>query len=165
MAEITEFDELESFARETSRKVVKEEIPYPLSGIGKIRQYKRFAYTPYDSERNIFFVWFSDPLKKIGGPTTFSGAFTTLPFNIKASVKIRSRNFLDKFSIFSKGSSAKLGVQYFDSEVVISGDIDTDVKKLLLNSPLQRALISGIEQSSSTIISINEMSLDFIPEF
>ena len=54
MAEITEFDELESFAKETSRKVVKEEIPYPLSGIGKIRQYKRFAYTPYDSERNIF---------------------------------------------------------------------------------------------------------------
>jgi len=156
---------LREFAKSTNRSIVDEEIPYPLTGIRTFRQFKRIIYIPNNSENTSYFIWFSDPYAKIGLPTIFSGAFIPLPLRIKSRINIRNKNILDKINIFTKTKSNGIGNDRFDSKVVISGDIDSSVKRLLSQSRIQDQLLKALDAEQFMNISLNEYEIDFIPEF
>ena len=163
--EKTNIEILREFAKSTNRSIVDEEIPYPLTGIRTFRQFKRIIYIPNNSENTSYFIWFSDPYAKIGLPTIFSGAFIPLPLRIKSRINIRNKNILDKINIFSKTKSNGIGNDRFDSKVVISGDIDSSVKRLLSQSRIQDQLLKALDAEQFMNISLNEYEIDFIPEF
>ena len=156
---------LKEFAKSTNRSIVDRDIPYPLTGIRTFQKYKRMIYVPNNSEKTSFFIWFSDPYSKIGMPTIFSGAFIPLSSRIKSRVNIRNKNILDKLNILSKTKSNKIGNDRFDSKVVISGDVDSSVKRLLSQSRIQDQLLKALEIEQFMNISLNEYDIDFIPEF
>jgi len=155
---------LKEFAKSTNRSIVDRDIPYPLTGIRTFQKYKRMIYVPNNSEKTSFFIWFSDPYSKIGMPTIFSGAFIPLSSRIKSKVNIRNKNILDKLNILSKTKSNKIGNDRFDSKVVISGDVDSSVKRLLSQSRIQDQLLKALEIEQFMNISLNEYKIDFIPE-
>ena len=156
---------LKDFAKSTNRSIVVKEIPYPLTGIRTFQKYKRMIYIPYDSENKSFFIWFSDPYTKIGVPTVFCGAFIPIPSNIKSKINIRNKNILDKVDVFSSTKSNKIGNDSFDSKVIISDDLDSSAKRLLLQSRIQKNILKALEFEKFMIISINEHNIDFVPEF
>ena len=156
---------LKEFAKSTNRSIVDREIPYPLTGIRTFQKYKRMIYVPNNSEKTSFFIWFSDPYTKIGLPTIFSGAFIPLSSRIKSRINIRNKNILDKLNIFSKTKSNKIGNDRFDSKVVISGNVDSSVKRLLSQSRTQDQLLKALEIEPFMNISLNEYEIDFVPEF
>ena len=155
---------LKEFAKSTNRSIVDREIPYPLTGIRTFQKYKRMIYVPNNSEKTSFFIWFSDPYTKIGLPTIFSGAFIPLSSRIKSRINIRNKNILDKLNIFSKTKSNKIGNDRFDSKVVISGNVDSSVKRLLSQSRIQDQLLKALEIEQFMNISLNEYKIDFVPE-
>jgi len=155
---------LKEFAKSTNRSIVDREIPYPLTGIRTFQKYKRMIYVPNNSEKTSFFIWFSDPYTKIGLPTIFSGAFIPLSSRIKSRINIRNKNILDKLNILSKTKSNKIGNDHFDSKVVISGNVDSSVKRLLSQSRIQDQLLKALEIEQFMNISLNEYKIDFVPE-
>ena len=163
--EKTNIEILREFAKSTNRSIVNKEIPYPLTGIQTFRKYKRMIYIPNNPENTSYFIWFSDPYAKIGLPTIFSGAFIPLSSKIKSKINIRNKNILDKLNIFSKKNSNKIGDYRFDSKVVISGNVDYSVKRLLSQSNIQDQLLKALEIEQFMTISLNEYQIDFIPEF
>jgi len=122
-------------------------------------------YVPNNPENTSYFIWFSDPYAKIGLPTIFSGAFIPLSSRIKSRINIRNRNILDKLNIFSKTETNIIGNNRFDSKVVISGMVDSSVKRLLSQSRIQVQLLKALEIKQFMNISLNEYKIDFIPEF
>ena len=165
MMEKPNIEILREFAKSTNRSIVDKEIPYPLTGIRTFRKYKRMIYVPNNPENTSYFIWFSDPYAKIGLPTIFSGAFIPLSSRIKSRINIRNKNILDKLNIFSKTKSNKIGNYRFDSKVVISGNVDSSVKRLLSQSRIQDQLLKALEIEQFMNISLNEYKIDFIPEF
>ena len=165
MMEKSNIEILREFAKSTNRSIVDKEIPYPLTGIRTFRKYKRMIYVPNNPENTSYFIWFSDPYAKIGMPTIFSGAFIPLSSRIKSRINIRNKNILDKLNIFSKTKSNKIGNDRFDSKVVISGNVDSSVKRLLSQSRIQDQLLKALEIEQFMNISLNEYKIDFIPEF
>ena len=99
---------LREFAKSTNRSIVDKEIPYPLTGIRTFQKYKRMVCIPNNHEHTSYFIWFSDPYAKIGQPTIFCGAFIPISSKIKSSISIRSKNILDKLSMFSKAKANKI---------------------------------------------------------
>jgi len=156
---------LREFAKSTNRSIVYKEIPYPLTGIRTFQKYRRMIYVPNNPENTSYFIWFSDPYAKKGLLTIFSGAFIPLSSKIKSRINIRNKNILDKFNIFSKTKSNKIGNDRFDSKVVISGNVDSSVKRLLSQSRIQDQLLKALEIDQFMNISLNEYNIDFIPEF
>ena len=165
MMEKPNIEILREFAKSTNRSIVYKEIPYPLTGIRTFQKYKRMIYVPNNPENTSYFIWFSDPYAKIGLPTIFSGAFIPLSSRIKARINIRNKNILDKLNILSKAKSNKIGNDRFDSKVVISGNVDSSVKRLLSQSRIQDQLLKALEIEQFMNISLNEYKIDFIPEF
>jgi len=165
MMEKSNIEILREFAKSTNRSIVDKEIPYPLTGIRTFRKYKRMIYVPNNPENTSYFIWFSDPYAKIGLPTIFSGAFIPLSSRIKSRINIRNKNILDKLNIFSKTKSNKIGNDRFDSKVVISGNVDSSVKRLLSQSRIQDQLLEALEIEQFMNISLNEYKIDFISEF
>jgi len=165
MEEKSNIEILREFAKSTNRSIVDKEIPYPLTGIRTFRKYKSIIYIPNNPENTSYFIWFSDPYAKIGMPTIYSGAFIPLPSKIKSKFNIRKKNILDKLNIFTKTTSNKIGNDHFDSKVVISGNIDSSVKRLLSQSSIQDELLKALEIDQFMNISLNEYNIDFIPEF
>jgi len=155
---------LREFAKSTNRAIVVRELPYPKSGIGIIQKMKRTVYVPNNIEKNSFFLWFNDPYYKIGQTTVFSGAFIPISSRIKSKLNIRKRNILDKLKILSKTKTIKIGNDYFDSRVVISGDLDMESKRFLSQSRIQKQILKALKIESNTLISINEYKIDFVPE-
>ena len=156
---------LEEFARSTNRDIVHKEKPYPLTGVRTFRKYQKQIYIPYNNlERNIFFIWFSDPYATIGNYTVFSGAFLPISSRVKSRLSIRSKNILDKVSIFSKSRTNKIGNDNFDSKVVITGEVDSAAKRLLSQAKIQSQLLKALEMPGFMTISINEHNMDFVPE-
>jgi len=136
-----------------------------LTGVRTFRKYKQYVYIPYNNtERNLFFIWFSDPYARIGNYTVFSGATIQIPSRVKARLSIRSKNILDKVNIFSKTKVNKIGSGSFDSKVVITGDIDSAAKRLLSGAKIQNQLLKALEMPGFMTISINEHNIDFVPE-
>ncbi len=164
MEEKSNLEIVKDFAKSTNRIVVAEELPYPLTGIRTFQKYKRMIFIPNNKEKTSFFIWFSDPYAKIGLPTIFSGAFIPLPSNIKAKINIRSMNVLDKVNVISKAKSNKIGSDYFDSKVIITGEIDSTVKRFLTQPRIYDQLLKALKINSAINISINEYPLDFVPE-
>ena len=165
MVEKSNIEILREFAKSTNRSIVDKEIPYPLTGIRTFQKYKRMVYVPNNTENTSYFIWFSDPYAKIGLPTIFSGAFIPLSSRIKSRIHIRKINILDKLNIFSKTKANKIGYDRFDSEVVISGEVDTAVKRLLSQSRIQGQLLMALEIEKFIRISLNEYRIDFVPDF
>jgi len=155
---------LREFAKSTNRAIVVRELPYPKSGIGIIQKMKRTVYVPNNPEKKSFFLWFNDPYYKIGQTTVFSGAFIPISSRIKSKLNIRKRNILDKLKILSKTKTIKIGNDYFDSRVVISGDLDMESKRFLSQSRIQKQILKALKIESNTLISINEYKIDFVPE-
>jgi len=155
---------LKEFAKSTNRSIVDKEIPYPLTGIRTFRKFKRMIYIPNNPDNTSYFIWFSDPYAKIGLPTVFSGAFIPLSSKIKSRINIRNKNILDKVNIFSKTKSNIIGNYHFDSKVVISGNVDSSVKRLLSQSRIQDQILKALEIEQFINISLNEYKIDFIPE-
>ena len=164
MEDRSDIEILKDFAKSTNRSVVDREIPYPLTGIRTFQKYKRMIYVPNNSENTSFFIWFSDPYTKIGSPTIFSGAFIPLSSRIKSRINIRNKNILDKLNRFSKTKFNKIGNEHFDSKVVISGIVDSAVKRLLSRSKIQDQLLKALEIETFMNISLNEYKIDFVPE-
>jgi len=163
MEEKSNTETIIEFAKMTNREVHHKKIPHPVSGIGRIRKFKRFIYIPYNNlEKNNFFIWYSDPYASVGYYTSFSGAFITIPSRIKGKINIRSKNILDKLAVFSK--SIKIGSSNFDSKTVITGTIDSAAKRLLSQAKIQDQLLKALELPGFLNISINEHNIDFIPE-
>lgn len=163
MMEKSNIELLRAFAKSTNRSIVDEEVPYPLTGIQTFQKYKRMVYVPNNPENTSCFIWFSDPYAKIGLPTIFCGAFIPLSSRIKARINIRNRNILDKVNRFSKTNSNKIGNDSFDSKVVISGNVDADVKRLLSHTRIQDQLLKALEIETFMNISLNEYNIDFVP--
>jgi len=163
--EKSEVEILREFAKSTNRLIVDKEIPYPLTGIRTFQKYKSMIYVPNNSENTSYFIWFSDPYAKIGLPTIFCGAFIPLSSRVKTRINIRNRNILDKLSIFSKTKFNKIGNDHFDSKVVITGDIDSSVRRFLSPTRIQDQLLTALEMEPVMNISLNEHQIDFIPEF
>lgn len=164
MEEKSNIEVVKDFAKSTNRLVVAEELPYPLTGIRTFQKYRRMIFIPNNKEKTSFFIWFSDPYAKIGLPTIFSGAFIPLPSNIKAKINIRNMNVLDKVNVISKAKSNKIGSDYFDSKVIITGEIDSTVKRFLTQPRIYDQLLKALKINSAINISINEYPLDFVPE-
>ena len=165
MEDKSNIDILEEFARSTNREIAHKKNAYPLTGIRTFRRYKQYVYIPYDNnERNLFFIWFSDPYASIGNYTVFSGAFVAISSRVKAKLNIRSKNILDKVKLFSKSKAIKIGSDSFDSKVVISGDVDSAAKRLLSQAKIQDQLLKALKMPGFMNISINEHNIDFVPE-
>jgi len=164
MEERSNVEIIREFAKSTNRSIVAKEIPYPLTGIRTFQQYKRMIYVPNNREKTSYFIWFSDPYARIGLPTIFSGAFIPLSSKIKTRINIRNRNILDKLNIFSKTKSNKIGNDSFDSKVVISGNVDLSLKRLLSQTRIQAELLNALEIEQFMNISLNEYKIDFVPE-
>ena len=164
MEEKSNIEILKEFAKYTNRSIVFKEIPYPLRGIQSFQKYKRMICIPNNQKMTSFFIWYSDPYAKIGFPTIFSGAFIPLSSKIISKIKIRNKNILDKLNLFSKTKANKIGNEHFDSKVVIYGNIDSAVKKLLSHSKIQYQLLKALEIESFMNISLNEYPIDFVPE-
>ena len=156
---------LREYAKSTNRSIVDKEIPYPLTGIRTFRKYKKMIYISNNPGNTSYFIWFSDPYAKIGLPTIYSGAFIPLSSRLKSRLNIRNKNILDKVNIFSKTKSNKIGNDRFDSKVVISGNIDSSVKRFLSHSRLQDQLLNALKIEPFMNISMNEYNIDFIPAF
>lgn len=165
MVEKSNIEILREFAKSTNRSIVDKEIPYPLTGIRTFQKYKRMIYVPNNSGNTSYFVWFSDPYAKIGIPTIYCGAFIPLSSNIKSRINIRNKSTLDKINIFSSTKTSKTGSDRFDSRVVIKGNVDSAVKRLLSQSRIQDQLLKALEIELFMNISMNEYKIDFIPEF
>ena len=163
MEEKSNIEILREFAKSTNRSIVAKEVPYPLTGIRTFQKYKRMIYVPNNPEKTSYFIWYSDPYAKIGYPTIFSGAFIPLSSRIKSRINIRNRNILDSLNIFSKSKADKIGSKYFDSKVVITGNIDTSVKRFLSQSRIQDQLLKALKIESYMNISLNEYKIDFVP--
>lgn len=157
-------DILNEFARMTNRIAVIKEIPCNLAGFRTFQKYKKQVYMPYDSSRTNYFVWLSDPFARIGYPTVISGAFIPLSSRIKSRLNIRSRNVLDKFSFLTKSKTYKTGSRKFDSQVVITGSINSAEKRLLFQPRVQDQMLKALGIASYMNISINEYNIDFVPE-
>ncbi len=155
---------LREFAKSTNRSIVVKEIPYPLTGIRTFQKYKRMIYVPNNPEKTSYFIWYGDPYARIGYPTIFSGAFIPLSSRIKSRINIRNKNILDKLNIFSKTKANKTGNEYFDSKVVLSGNIDTATKRLLSHARIQDQLLNALDIERFMNISLNEYKIDFVPE-
>jgi len=163
MEEKSNIEILREFAKSTNRSIVVKEIPYPLTGIRTFQRYKRMIYVPNNHEKTSYFIWYSDPYAKIGYPTIFSGAFIPLSSRIKSRINIRNRNITDRLNIFSKSKADKIGSKYFDSKVVITGNIDTSVKRFLSQSRIQDQLLKALKIEGYMNISLNEYKIDFVP--
>ena len=131
MEDKSNIEVLREFARATNRAIVDEEVQYPVSGIGKIPKYKRMIYMPNNANKTSFFIWYGDPYARIGLPTNICGAFIPLPSRVKSKLNIRARYIFDRFNLFSKTKSNKIGNEHFDSKVIISGNVDPSAKRLL----------------------------------
>jgi len=170
MEEKSNIEILREFAKSTNRSIVDKEIPYPSGGINlyngirTFQQYRRMVYIPNNPENTSYYIWFSDPHAKEGVPTIYSGAFIPISSKVKSSINIRNKNILDKLSIFSKTKSNKIGNDRFDSKVVISGNVDSSVKRLLSQSRIQVQLLKALEIETFMNISLNEFKIDFVPE-
>lgn len=165
MVEKSNIELIKEFAKTTNRSIVAKEIPYPVTGIGTFQKYKRMISVPNNSNNTSYYVWFSDPYAKIGLPTIYCGAFIPLPSRINSKINIRNKNALDKFNIFSKNKTNIIGNDRFDSKVIISGNFDTAVKRLLSKTRIQEQLLKGLEIDTFMMISLNENNIEFIPEF
>lgn len=165
MVEKSNIEILKEFAKSTNRTIVAKEIPYPITGIRTFQKYKRMIYVPNNTENSSYFIWFSDPYAKIGVPTIYSGAFIPISSKIKSSINIRNKNILDKLNLFSKTKSNIIGNYHFDSKVVISGNVDSSVKRLLSQTRLQDQLLKALQIEQSMNVSLSEYKIDFIPEF
>lgn len=164
MEEKSNIEVLKELARATNRTIVDKEVQYPVSGIGKIPKYRRIVFMPNNATKTSFFIWFSDPYAKIGFPTNFCGAFIPISERIKSKLNIRAKYILDNINFLSKTKANKIGNDYFDSKVIISGNVDTAAKRLLANSKVQHQILSAFEIASFINVSINEYNIDFVPE-
>ena len=155
---------LKEFAKSTNRAIHAKEVPYPLPKlrVQTILKFKRTVCIPNNPEKSSFYVCVNDKYSKIGESTVYSGSFIPLPSKTKSRVTLRKRNILDKLNIFSKPNG--IGVSYFDSNVVISGDIDQELKKILYRSQVQKEIIDALKIESNTEILIGQYRIDFIPE-
>lgn len=164
MEERTNIEMIKEFAAATNRSVEYKEIPYPVSGIRKFQRFKRMVYVPNNSNKTSFFVWYSDPYTAIGIPTVFCGAFIKIPSRVSSSLKIRSKNIIDKINIFSNARKNTIGNVSFDSKALITGNINTGMKRLLTNSRIQYQILDSFNIALNINISINEYNIDFVPE-
>ncbi len=156
MEEKSNIDILEEFARSTNREIVHKKNAYPLTGVRTFRRYKQYIYIPYNNlERDVFFIWFSDPYASVGNYTVFSGAFIPISTRVKSKLNIRSKNVLDKVKLFSKSKAIKIGSDNFDSKVVISGVVDSAAKRLLSQAKIQDQLLKALKMPDFMNISIN----------
>lgn len=156
---------LHELAESTNRKIFTQEFPYPVAGIGTFQKYRRTAYMPYNSKSSNYFVWFSDQYAKIGIPTVFCGAFIPISSKIESKLNIRKKYFFDKINFLSKSRKNRTGYSFFDSKVIIKGEINPEIKKLLMHTKLQMELLKALDIDDVLNISINEFDLDFIPDF
>ena len=164
MEEKSNIEILRDFAKRLNRPIYVKELQYPLTGIRTFPKYKRMVYVPYDSNNTSFFIWYSDTYDKVGYPTIYCGSFIPISLRIKSQINIRSKNILDKFNFFSKSNKNTIDNDYFDSRVIISGNVDVATKRLLSQSKIQDQLLVGLEIDNYINISINEHNVDFVPE-
>ncbi len=164
MEEKSNIEILKEFANKSNRKIVAKEIQQPVSGIRKLPKYQRKIYVPYDLDSTSFFIWYSDAYGGVGYPIIYCGAFIPISSRIKSKINIRNRYIVDKFNIFSKSNKNAIGNDYFDSRVVISGNVDVAAKRFLSQSKIQDQLLAGLEIDKFINISINEHNVDFVPE-
>ena len=163
--EKTNIEILTEYAKSTNRKIVSTKEKYPISGIRTFTKFKEVIYIPNNEENTSYFIWFSDPYAKIGLPTIYCGAFISITESVKSSINIRNRNVIDKLNIFSNTKQNIIGDSKFDSKVVITGEMEPSVKEFLYDLKLQEELLQALKIEPFINISINEYSIDFIPEF
>jgi len=164
MEDKSDIEILREFAKSTNRSIEVKELLYPRTGISTTQKYKRMVCIPNNPEKTSFFIWFHDPYSKIGQTTIFSGAFIPLSTKIKSNLKIRNRYILDKLNLFAKTKDNRIGNEHFDSRVLISGTIDTETKRLLSSSKIQKQILMALEIERYFHISINQYRIDFVPE-
>lgn len=164
MEDKSDIEILREFAKSTNRSIEVKELLYPRTGIRTTQKYKRMVYIPNNPEKTSFFIWFNDPYLKVGQTTIFSGAFIPLSTKIKSNLKIRNRYILDKLNLFARTKDYRIGNGHFDSSVLISGTLDTETKRLLSSSKIQKQILMALEIERYFNISINQYSIDFVPE-
>ena len=157
-------DIIEEYARITNRVVVNKEILVSAAGFRTFQKYKKLVYMPYDSSNTNYFIWLSDPYARVGIPTVISGAFIPISSRIKSGLNIRSRYILDKLSFLSKSKTYKTGSKKFDSQVVVTGSVDSAEKRLLSQPRIQDQILKALGLAKNITISINEYNIDFVPE-
>ncbi|MBR8537786.1 hypothetical protein KDU71_19600 [Carboxylicivirga sediminis] len=164
MEQATNIEKLQVFAKRTGREIFFTEDQYPLPPYRQIPRYKRTIYIPYNEERQLFFVLFSDPYYKAGEHTVFCGIY--FKTNIPASVRLnfRPKNIFDKLNPFLSKKTLKIDERLFDSKVVISGNDTSTIKRYFKHSVLQRLIIEKLNSNMFMKFSINETPVDFVPE-
>ena len=166
MQQPSEFEVLTAFAKSTERSIEAHETPYPVPNF-RVRAYPKFKRTVSISnnpERSSFFICFQDPFYKVGQSTVYSGAFIPLPVKTKSGLRIRKRTALDKLNFTSKSKANTTGNQSFDSKVVITGEMDAEIKKILFQSKIQQQILKALELDGFTVVTVNEYKIDFVPE-
>ena len=64
----------------------------------------------------------------------------------------------------SKTKTNITGNSSFDAKVIISGEMDAELKKILFQSKIQQQILKAFTLEGFTIVSVNEYKLDFVPE-
>ncbi len=157
-------EKLQDFAKRTGRQIFFSEEQYPLPSYQKIPKYKRTVYIPYDEEKKLFFVLFSDYYHQIGERTIFCGIYFRTNIPETTQLNFRPKSIIDKLNPFLSKKTLKLNERLFDANVVTSGNDPALLKRYFKHSVLQRLMIQSLKTNMFLNFSINETPVDFVPE-
>lgn len=164
MNEISSLNALKQYAKRTGREIYTEEIPYPKSllNVYNFQKHRRVAFIPYNTNKNIYFVWHNDPYGKLDMRKNFCGIFLILPNRMYGSFEIRPKFVIDKFNIFSQRN--KSGDKYFDSKVIITGTTGNDAYTILTKRKIQDEILSCFRYREYLRVWVNKCNIDFMEQ-
>ena len=155
-------DILEEFAENTGRKIEFTEKQYPYSVFAKSFPYKRTFYIANNDKEVCYYAGFSDGTR-IGEHATYCGVFIPLELPNASKLKIRQKDILDKLNPFLKSNNFTTGNRRFDKQMIIEGNDDAEIYRLLRSRQVQSLIFGAFELKELVYVGINQLDVDFVP--
>lgn len=160
---VSTINQLAEIAQLTNRKIFVSEAPYPGSAMNPVTLHKRTVYMPDANNDSCFLGAFSDP-KRFDKNNMFFGVFITTSYPLSSTFEVRKKDTLDRINPFLSRKSLRSGNDSFDKAVVINGNDERLIRKILCSTETQQVILDALAMKEYWYAGLNAVDLEFVPD-
>lgn len=155
---------LSEFAANSHRAIHFTENAYPTSTAERVVHHKRTVYMANNAHETSFLVGYNDP-KNFGANELHFGVFAPLDRFQAYTFSARKKDLLDRLNPFLRKKTITSGIDYYDQMLIISGNDEGAVRKILGMNGLVNHISESIEMRNAINIGLNACFIEFVPAF
>jgi hypothetical protein len=153
---------LEQYAKKNGLELTFDEREYPEHFMSSRTFKYRLEASIASTNKESFYASLYDTYHREGEETQFSGVFLPVDLSEGVSFTVKKRDEIDKVFAIFKDKSFKTKNRTFNSKVVVKGNDEVTMSKILSDLQVQKVILRAFELRPTMVISLNYLKVSFV---